>query len=163
MEVYQKRLESFAKPKRIKPAKGRAVSISWPHDNADYKATPESLAEAGFFYKPELGFPDNVQCYLCKRELSEWEPDDDPLEIHYQKCEHCPWAVLRCGLLHDTDSHQRFVFPDKSRIPSSPFLEQMRYETFQAGKGWPYDEEGDAHRCHSRRVRCTRSLLFSLP
>lgn len=100
MEYLQARLDSFAssKSKRTKAStsKHSSASTKWPHPPT-WKATPTSLAEAGFYHDPSSSSPDNVTCFMCKKSLCGWEPEDDPFEIHYEKCsEMCGWAVVRC-------------------------------------------------------------------
>lgn len=99
MEVYQSRIDSY-KPKRIKPPSAkRATTIKWPHP-----AKVDALAEAGFFWQPTAQDRDNVQCFLCGKTLAGWEEDDDPLELHWEKCkDKCGWAASRCGLAKDQD------------------------------------------------------------
>lgn len=98
MEYLNARLDSFAlKSKRIKASSSKTASpLKWPH-SPSFKATPETLAEAGFYYNPEPDSPDNVTCFMCRKTLGGWEPDDDPFTIHYDKCRNtCAWAVVRC-------------------------------------------------------------------
>lgn len=101
MEYLQSRIKSFSlantKTKRSKASSSKQTSSSkWPHP-ASFKATPDSLAEAGFYYDPDSDHPDNVTCFMCKKNLGGWEPDDDPFAIHYEKCRNtCSWAVVRC-------------------------------------------------------------------
>ncbi|KAJ7777411.1 inhibitor of apoptosis repeat-containing protein [Mycena metata] len=132
MEVLQNRLNSFLKQKRGK-------SLKWPHPKT-WKATPDTLAEAGFYFDPSTDDPDNVTCFMCDKQVTEWAEEDDPFDIHWQKCANvCAWANLRCGLRRDADSHGRFVFPDKSRLPTAKAMEKARLETFTA-HGWKHDK-----------------------
>ncbi|KAJ2915927.1 hypothetical protein MD484_g4463, partial [Candolleomyces efflorescens] len=141
MECLQSRLDSFSKTKRVKnPSKPSSnITLKWPHPES-FKATPDTLAEAGFYYDPSADDPDNVTCFMCEKELGGWEEDDDPFDIHYDKCsQKCGWANTRCGLRRDMDRQGRFVFSDKSRLPASKGMEQARLETFTAGDGWIHD------------------------
>ena len=99
MEYLNSRLESFAAPKskRSKASSSKLASSSkWPHPSS-FKATPDTLAEAGFYFNPDSDSNDNVTCFMCKKSLGGWEPDDDPFTIHYDKCRNtCAWAVVRC-------------------------------------------------------------------
>jgi len=109
MEVLQARIDSFKKPKRVKnPNKpSSTTTVRWPHP-LDFKANPETLADAGFFYDPSYDDPDNATCYVCDKELGGWEADDDPHVIHWKKCgQTCCWAIVRCGLLNDIDKSGR--------------------------------------------------------
>lgn len=102
MEVLQNRLNSFLKQKRGK-------SLKWPHPKT-WKATPDTLAEAGFYFDPSADDPDNVTCFMCDKQVTEWAEEDDPFDIHWQKCANvCAWANVRCGLRRDADAHGRSV------------------------------------------------------
>ncbi|RDB15377.1 Protein bir1 [Hypsizygus marmoreus] len=153
MEALQARIESFAKAKRVKnPAKpSSTITLKWPHP-AHFTATPESLAEAGFYFNPSLEDRDNVTCYMCDKQLSDWEAQDDPFDIHWEKRGvKCCWAAVRCGLRGDMDRHGAFIFPDKSRLPSSNAMERSRLETFCAGDGWMHDQDA-THGANSRKM-----------
>ncbi|KAJ7132310.1 hypothetical protein C8R44DRAFT_698736 [Mycena epipterygia] len=131
MEVLKNRLDSF-KQKRGK-------SLKWPHPKT-WQATPETLAEAGFYFDPSAEDPDNATCFMCNKQVTEWAEDDDPFDIHWEKCAKvCAWANLRCGLRRDMDSQGRYVFPDKSRLPTSKAMEKARLETFTV-HGWKHDK-----------------------
>jgi hypothetical protein len=109
MEALQNRIDSFAKQKRVKnPSKTSSyVNAKWPHPS-NFLATPETLTEAGFFYNPSFEDRDNVTCFVCAKQLSEWEEGDDPFDIHWAKCgAKCCWASVRCGLRDDMDLHGR--------------------------------------------------------
>ncbi|KAF8434883.1 hypothetical protein L210DRAFT_3409821 [Boletus edulis BED1] len=136
MQSLQTRIDSFQKTKRVKryPSKpsSSTASVKWPHP-PDFKANATTLAEAGFYFSPSWDDRDSVACFLCGKELSDWDSNDDPFEIHYTKCQNsCAWAVVRCGLIEDLDN--------KKRLPSSKAMEKARLETF--GKSWwPHDGE----------------------
>ncbi|EJD05359.1 uncharacterized protein FOMMEDRAFT_165810 [Fomitiporia mediterranea MF3/22] len=132
METFDARLRSFVKGKSKSSGK-------WTHPDS-FIATPTSLAEAGFYFKPSKQDPDNVQCFICKKELSGWEEDDNPFEIHVKKCPKCPWAIARCSLEFDVDSDGKFLITDSSRLPTNKVLEKARADTFKGGKKWwPHD------------------------
>ncbi|KAJ7708824.1 hypothetical protein B0H17DRAFT_916914 [Mycena rosella] len=133
MEVLQNRLDSFLKQKRGK-------ALKWPHPKT-WLATPETLAEAGFYFDPSTDDPDNATCFMCNKQVTEWAEDDDPFDIHWKKCAKvCAWANLRCGLRRDADSDGSYVFPDKARLPTSKAMEKARLETF-AGQGWRWKHD----------------------
>jgi baculoviral IAP repeat-containing protein 5 len=113
MEVYEARLDSFSKSKRVKSSSSLSRSttstanatsvLKWPHPPS-FPANPTTLAEAGFYYTPGVGDVDNVTCFMCYKRLSEWSEEDDPFELHWKKCKDvCPWAIVRCGLNEDLD------------------------------------------------------------
>ncbi|KAJ3718636.1 hypothetical protein DFJ43DRAFT_1134271 [Lentinula guzmanii] len=122
MNVFKARLESFTRPKRGKGGTKSQSNQKWPHPEY-FLATPETLAEAGFYFDPSSEDKDNVTCYMCGKELSEWDERDDPFEIHYKKCgKKCAWANM--------DADGRFVFTDKNRLPTSKAMEKARLDTF---------------------------------
>ena len=113
MECLDLREASFAKGKRVKnPNKANSTVLAkWPH-KSKHLATPQVLAEAGFYYDPAYDERDNVSCFMCNKSLSQWEEEDDPFEVHWQKCgtdRRCAWAVLRCGLSTDMDRNGECV------------------------------------------------------
>jgi hypothetical protein len=108
MEALQSRIESFNKSKRLKSSKSSKKSSKWPHPQT-FKANPEALAEAGFYFNPSPEDKDNVTCFECGKQLSEWEEDDDPFDLHWTKCgDKCSWAAVRCGLREDMDRRGRY-------------------------------------------------------
>lgn len=111
MQAYKSRLDSFSKPIRVKNASLTTSSpVRWPHPTS-YAATPHTLAEAGFYFNPSWDDRDNVTCFTCGKELSDWTQTDDPFEIHWVKCRaSCVWAVVRCGLKEDVDQEGRQGF-----------------------------------------------------
>ena len=64
MLIYRDRLATFA---------------SWPHASP----TPKDLARAGFSYRPTSEDLDNVFCQICKQNLCDWQPADDPKIEHH--------------------------------------------------------------------------------
>ncbi|KAI0053230.1 inhibitor of apoptosis repeat-containing protein [Auriscalpium vulgare] len=140
MEVYTARLASF-KDQRVKFASAkRYVKVSWPHPKT-FAATPEMLAEAGFYFAPTFEDRDNAVCFLCEKELSGWEEKDDPFTVHWEKCgDKCAWAVVRCGLGEDIDRKGNFTFSDPARQPASKVMEKARLSTFNANGWWPHDQ-----------------------
>ncbi|EMD31913.1 hypothetical protein CERSUDRAFT_127086 [Gelatoporia subvermispora B] len=140
MEALQARLASFAKSKKIKSLSSKSSgSFKWPHPST-YKATPNTLAEAGFYFDPTSEYRDNVVCFMCRKELSDWDEDDDPFSIHWSKCRNnCPWAIVRCGLVEDLDRRGNFTFPNSTRLPNGKAMEKARLDTFTSSKLWPHD------------------------
>ena len=103
MDCYETRLQSFHKTRRVKSKNGTVI-LKWPHPDT-YLASPERLAEAGFYFEPSAEARDNVTCFMCKKELDEWDEDDDPISIHFARCRDiCAWAVARCGNVEDLDA-----------------------------------------------------------
>ncbi|KAG6909366.1 hypothetical protein DXG01_000805 [Tephrocybe rancida] len=156
MESLQSRIDSFSKPRRVKnPSKtSSSTSLKWTHPpHPRFIATPETLAEAGFYFNPSFEDRDNVACFMCDKQLADWEAEDDPFDIHWTKCgDKCCWAIVRCGLRGDINRHGgRFTFTDKSRVPTSKFMERARLDTYSAGDGWIHDEVKN-HGANSRKM-----------
>lgn len=108
MDCYDARAESFKKARRVQ-VKNTTTVLRWPHPDT-FKATPELLAEAGFYFDPSPDHPDSVTCFMCKKELLNWEEDDDPFQIHLARCrDTCMWAVARCGNAEDLDDDGGYV------------------------------------------------------
>ncbi|KAF8514838.1 hypothetical protein BU17DRAFT_52205 [Hysterangium stoloniferum] len=150
---YSARLESFAHPQRSKVSPKSKTEYRWPHP-VTFCANPESLAHAGFYYSPSSTNPDAVSCFMCNKGLADWDPDDDPAEIHAAKCPACPWAILTC--VQDTTKNGRHVSRifnyssgsscclsfkfSAARIPTSRQMEEARLETFGGDeKWWPHE------------------------
>ncbi|TDL24666.1 BIR-domain-containing protein [Rickenella mellea] len=141
METYHSRSQSFQKTKGSKSASksARSATLSWPHPET-FKATPSTLAEAGFYFNPSKEDPDNVTCFMCEKELGGWESEDDPFDIHSRKCPKCPWVVARCSLANDFDSDGNYSTTDAKRLPTSKIMEKARLDTFRVNeKLWPHD------------------------
>ncbi|KAI6155645.1 hypothetical protein BKA82DRAFT_991352 [Pisolithus tinctorius] len=155
MHALQNRVESFKKSKRVKryPSKKtstQSATVKWPHPPS-YKANANTLAEAGFFFCPSWDDRDCVACFLCGKELSDWDAQDDPFAVHYEKCgEACGWAIVRCGLVEDMDSEGSFTFTNKARIPTTKAIEEARLKTF-GEDWWPYDDDPN-HGASSRKM-----------
>jgi hypothetical protein len=152
MERLPNRQSSFAKAKRVKPQAGKtssAISLKWPHSNA-FRATPDTLAEAGFYFDPSYEERDNVTCFLCSKQLSDWDENDDPFDIHWSKCKtSCAWAIVRCGLKYDFDDEGHYVF-QKSRVPTAKGMEKARLQTFILVGTWPHQDKN--HGAHQKRM-----------
>ncbi|KAI0711191.1 hypothetical protein C8T65DRAFT_186079 [Cerioporus squamosus] len=137
MEYLQARVDSFNKSKRSKASSAKHASSSpkWPHPSS-FKATPHSLAEAGFYFDPDPDNPDNVTCFMCKKGVADWAPEDDPFSIHYDKCaKTCAWAMVRCQRGVGGESYD---LSDPTRHPTSKAVEKARLETFSK-VSWPHD------------------------
>lgn len=105
MYSYQSRLDSFTPASRLKSSSKGSSTVKWPHPPS-ILATPTALASAGFYYESSLGH-DTVICFMCGKQLAEWEPNDDPAVVHAEKCPHCPWVILKC--VNDVDKNGRFA------------------------------------------------------
>lgn len=105
----QQREETFKLTRKIAKtptSKSLTVNVKWPHPKS-YKAIPHTLADAGFYWNPNPTAKDNVSCFFCNEDFSDWEEHHDPHVIHYDRCgESCAWAIARCGIFAvDSDSN----------------------------------------------------------
>ncbi|KAL0575581.1 hypothetical protein V5O48_006397 [Marasmius crinis-equi] len=151
LHVLQARIDSFTKSKKSKGSSKGTSGLKWPHPS-HFQATPETLAEAGFYFEPSPGDNDNVTCYMCNKQLSEWAEDDDPFEIHFEKCgKKCGWASVVCGIKGEQDKDDKFTFKDKNRLPTSKAMEKARLQTFTWENLWPHDNI-DNHGANSKKM-----------
>ncbi|KAJ9640962.1 hypothetical protein H2199_005630 [Coniosporium tulheliwenetii] len=133
VQTVSGRLATFEEPQHLpkrrasSTKKKTALAVSWPHE----KPAPEDLARAGFYYKPATNSPDNVTCFICKRSLDGWEPEDVPAVEHLNHSPNCAWAINVCISYRSDD-------PD--RIEEDPMEDkyvQARRATFQ--DSWPHE------------------------
>ncbi|KIJ39066.1 hypothetical protein M422DRAFT_230911 [Sphaerobolus stellatus SS14] len=153
MQSEAKRIASFKTVKKFSRRSSIQGSREWPHPtDGTWLAHPESLAEAGFYHDPYALYPDNVTCFLCKEEYAEWEPHDNPHDIHIKISRNCPWALLRCALEKDKGDDGYFDFVKKVRIPTSRVLEKARLESYgnNENEWWPHNAPG--HGCNAKAM-----------
>ncbi|KAK3847596.1 MAG: hypothetical protein J3R72DRAFT_362371 [Linnemannia gamsii] len=108
---------------------------SWPHSD-DFKATPSSLAEAGFYWKPYTTTLDNVVCFLCGKSLDDWNQDDDPFEEHLSHSRNCSWAIVKS--ICPVEDGLPFRWDDEDNLPKGERMTKARLQTF--GKWWPHEK-----------------------
>ncbi|KAF2773259.1 BIR-domain-containing protein [Teratosphaeria nubilosa] len=138
MRAYHARLQSFEQPHQLSKRRASSQSkgkknagpVEWPHDSP----SPDSLAHAGFFYRPAQDSLDNVQCFSCGVKLDGWEPEDDPLREHLNHMKWCAWAISQSV---KRASGQE----EESRDPMSDKMVKARRGTFDTGDGWPHESK----------------------
>jgi hypothetical protein len=111
MATHDERLASFEprKPKsQKKSAVNTAIAKGWPHPES-FKARPNTLAHAGFYFDPTSSKNDNVTCFTCEHSLGEWTQDDDPFVEHLNVAPKCAWAIARCNVELDRQADGRCV------------------------------------------------------
>ncbi|GBB90934.1 hypothetical protein RclHR1_01800019 [Rhizophagus clarus] len=119
MYLSNNRLKSFTAKRR-----------KWPHRNSiEYKATPDTLSDAGFYFSPSKDSPDNVTCFLCHKSIEGWEPNDDPIDEHFVHSPTCAWVICLYK--------NKINWDDEDQWPTSKNMEEVRLKTF--GKWWPHD------------------------
>lgn len=111
------------------PAPTKRSKAGWPHKNP----TPEALAKAGFYYKPQGAGSDNVVCYLCERSLDGWEADDNPVQEHLRHSPECGWAVMMSHAQAEKHDTEEMVDPTSAPIADA------RRATFSIG--WPHESK----------------------
>lgn len=118
--VLETRENSYVPPTKRSKA-------GWPHKSPSVA----DLARAGFFYKPSAG-KDNVECFMCARQLDGWEKDDDPLEEHLKHGSDCAWALLM------SIEQEREYDPSSMEDPTAEPIASARRTTFES-IGWPHE------------------------
>lgn len=93
----------------------------------------QQLAEAGFYFNPTEGHPDNVTCYLCDKDLDGWEYEDNPAIEHLKHCPDCGWA--RITATQEVDDDRKHV-----EDPRGILLVEARLMTF-GKKWWPHEDK----------------------
>ncbi|XP_041353670.1 baculoviral IAP repeat-containing protein 6-like isoform X2 [Gigantopelta aegis] len=63
----------------------------WPHQNYKW-ATPEPMAQAGFYHHPNSSGDDRAMCFTCSVCLVCWEPTDEPWSEHERHSPACPFV-----------------------------------------------------------------------
>ncbi|KAF3181006.1 hypothetical protein EYR41_010280 [Orbilia oligospora] len=128
----EQRLRSFTSPptrKRQSNSKkgSKSTKWSWP---AGHPA-PELMARAGFYFKPTQGEEDNSACFLCQKNMSFWETEDDPAEQHGRHGTTCGWALTMC----------RDLVVD-GKIIAEPLGEEMcRARRMTFDQWWPHEDK----------------------
>ncbi|PVF95879.1 hypothetical protein CPB86DRAFT_787558 [Serendipita vermifera] len=151
MATYDERVESF-RPRKGKSSKKSSLNAflikGWPHPS-NYKATPSSLAHAGFFFDPTSDKGDNVTCFMCDHSLGEWTQDDDPFVEHLNVNNKCAWALARCSIELDKQADGSFIFTVAARLPTAKAMEKARADTFKGH--WIHDKV-KGHTANSKKM-----------
>nr|CAG8494586.1 12162_t:CDS:2 [Entrophospora candida] len=132
MHIIYNRTKSFTTAKKKK----------WPHGITEYKATPETLAHAGFYFDRSNHPLDNVICFICGCSIKGWNKDDDPFQKHQASSPDCPWVLCRNysnNKNNNTANESTLNWDDKNQWPTSKKLEDARIKTF--GNWWPHKEK----------------------
>ncbi|VDM30835.1 unnamed protein product [Hydatigera taeniaeformis] len=73
---------------------GRIATFKkWPFRRPKDKCVPQTLANAGFYHRPDVS-EDSVQCFVCHKFFYGWNPDEDPMTEHKTKCPDCAFVRL---------------------------------------------------------------------
>ncbi|KAH9282890.1 Baculoviral IAP repeat-containing protein 5 [Echinococcus granulosus] len=73
---------------------GRIATFKkWPHTRPEDKCVPQTLADAGFYHRPDVS-EDSVQCFVCHKLLYGWASDEDPMAEHKAHCPDCAFVRL---------------------------------------------------------------------
>ncbi|VDK50769.1 unnamed protein product [Anisakis simplex] len=97
----------------FRDARLKSYTKNWPHKEPNL--SPEKvpfviqMADAGFFFNPGNSDDDddNVQCPFCFKQLTGWEPDDDPLLEHQKRQDRC--YFVRMGKKEEDWTVQDFM------------------------------------------------------
>lgn len=124
---YETRLETFSSA-RLKGSKPRSRKVSWPH------ATPSAsqVAKCGFYFTPEpsVSGADSVTCYMCDCKIGGWEPEDDPIKVHFESYKDCPLAILLSKPWEILDENGNLVSIDSEHNPFNETSMLVRLQTF---------------------------------
>ncbi|SRR5258708_8996062 len=171
-----KRLASFRDRRMTisssRSKKAKTINATWPHLSTS-KLSPESLADAGFFFDPDEDTPDKTVCFICELSLANWEGDDEPRAEHLKRSNSCIWTVARWSLRKDRVKHGKSTvlvalpsrldivlrksilwsvsswrFNSDDRIPTHPARIEARLRTFIS---WPHDKK-KGHNCTSKAL-----------
>lgn len=115
----------------------------WPLHNI----TPESLAEAGFFY---LQHEDKVQCPFCEIIIFNWTQGDKPLREHIKKSPKCPFLMGQdVGNIPLSEKRQNIINPRLNNVstsnslsaykPKHPRMSDVKRRLLTYS-GWPLNE-----------------------
>ncbi|KAL5110904.1 Baculoviral IAP repeat-containing protein [Taenia crassiceps] len=75
-------------------APGRIATFKkWPFTRPKDKCIPQTLADAGFYHRPDVS-EDSVQCFVCHKFFYGWAPDEDPMVEHKARCPDCAFVRL---------------------------------------------------------------------
>ncbi|KAG0084207.1 hypothetical protein BGZ93_007311 [Podila epicladia] len=110
---------------------------SWPHPET-FKATPSTLSEAGFFWKPSRKSSDNVVCFLCHKSIDGWIAEADPFQEHLDHSRKCGWAIVK-SIPYVEKGGLPFTWDDEPELPKGKRMTDARFQTF--GKWWPHEHE----------------------
>lgn len=114
------------------------------YDLSNVPAVPANscqLAKAGFFYYPSQDSPDNVACFLCRKNIDGWEKGDDPLVEHLKHSPDCGWAIVAMIAREDEEFSEEY--------PLSNRMIDARKDTF-ADK-WPHEGK-KGWKCTAKKV-----------
>ncbi|XP_015588680.1 baculoviral IAP repeat-containing protein 5 [Cephus cinctus] len=68
--------------------------VNWPFQSPNSQCNPERMAAAGFVAIGGNDEPDLVECFVCKKQMDGWDPDDDPWDEHVKHTTSCPYIKL---------------------------------------------------------------------
>lgn len=85
--------------------------------------------------------PDNAVCFLCKKSLADWEPNDNPLEEHLKHNPECGWAI--------TAAVEANLGEYAEEDPRDPVLMEARKATF--ANRWPHEGK-EGWNCKTNQV-----------
>jgi hypothetical protein len=126
MTSYHARLASFDKK-------------SWPHNKDTFIASPQALAETGFFYDPRPpSFLDRCVCFYCGVSLVGWEQTDFPRHEHLV---HSP----NCGFLEQ---------PKKRQIPKFQQIYRQHFNELR-------QKHRETERDSQEKVGLIREIVFA--
>ena len=106
--------------KKLNQLRTFKVTNIWPHH---ILATPNELADAGFFY---LGESDRVKCFYCNGGLRNWKLDERPWEEHAKWFPLCEYVLQRQGVNYVIQTIKNFLYLKRSMLQNSSTAPETR-------------------------------------
>lgn len=97
----------------------------WP---THLKQQPDDLVKAGFYY---YGIRDMVKCFFCNGGLSDWDPNDVPIEEHARWYPKCSYLRQLMGISFLEEMREKFKNVD-SGFHGDFSLEMTQYYTLKS-------------------------------
>ncbi|KAL3244652.1 hypothetical protein MRX96_018634 [Rhipicephalus microplus] len=66
----------------------------WLFQGEECACNPQRMAEAGFYHARTENEPDLARCYVCYKEMIDWDSNDEPLKEH-SRSRDCAFVLLR--------------------------------------------------------------------
>eukprot|EP00045_Choanoeca_perplexa_P022901 m.11310 g.11310 ORF g.11310 m.11310 type:complete len:315 (+) comp9786_c0_seq1:107-1051(+) len=143
----------------------------WPH-NRRRKCNPKNLSKTGFYHVGTEDSPDAAMCFMCEKQLDEWEPSDDVVAEHRKHAPACPLLNLdmeenriKTFQYWPADQFQasiaEFAAAGFFHAPSLDALDQL--ECFHCHKtltGWEAEDDPfEEHLSHSKRCTFVKKAI----
>ena len=102
-------------------SKRLASFTNWP--NTAY-GCPANLAKAGLYY---LDIVDSVKCAFCNVILRDWNPDDDPVDVHLEFSPHCAFLKDARAAGNVSIEEEKLNIQQASQVRSSSSIKNVPF------------------------------------